>query len=394
MDNFSPQSVWLVPALLQMTFWVLLWLMFWFIPMALFCWVIYYLITLPLRRQERARFFLDLLEVGFKQGQSPERTVTDIASTRDLTVGVRFHLLAEHIRNGLRFTDALARVPSLAPPHVAAILRVGEKLGDISKVLPVCRGMSRDADSNARNAFNYLLLISLPTLPLLPLVMISAKTVIVPKLVEIADVYGVHSNKFLTSVTHLGGWFSIAEICVAAVVAIGILAYIGGPRLQRWLEAGLPPLTNWISYGLPWRRKRLRRDFIAMLSLLLDAGVPEATSIRMAAASTANRVFVDHADAAIRDLENGKNLAEALRRFDSEEELSWRLANAAQAQGGFFSALSGWMESLDARAFQQEQMVSQIITTGLVVCNGIWVGLMAGGLFYVLTSITNQVALW
>jgi type II secretory pathway component PulF len=362
--------------------------------MAGLCWVIYYLISLPLRRQERARFFLDLLEVGFKQGRSPERTVTDIAGTHDLSVGVRFHLLAENIKNGLGFTDALARVPSLAPPHVVAILRVGEKLGDISKVLPVCRGMSRDADSNARNAFNYLLLISLPTLPLLPLVMIFAKTVIVPKLVEIADVYEVHSDKFLTSIAHLGGWFSIAEICVAAVVAIGIVAYVGGPRLQRWLEAGLPPLTNWISYCLPWRRKRLRRDFIAMLSLLLDAGVPEAASVRLAAASTANRVFVDRGDAAVRDLENGKNLAEALRRFDSEEELSWRLANAAHAQGGFFSALSGWMESLDARAFQQEQTVSQIITTCLVVCNGIWVGLMAGGLFYVLTSITNQVALW
>jgi hypothetical protein len=50
---------------------VLFWLMLWFVPLAGFCWIIYYVVTLPLRRQERARFFLDLLELGFKQGRSP-----------------------------------------------------------------------------------------------------------------------------------------------------------------------------------------------------------------------------------------------------------------------------------------------------------------------------------
>jgi type II secretory pathway component PulF len=198
----------------------------------------------------------------------------------------------------------------------------------------------------------------------------------------------------LSSLFYAGGWFSVAELCAAAVIGVAIIAFLGGPRLQRWIEAGVPPLSNWIVYGLPWRRKRLRRDFIAMLALLLDAGVPEETSIRLAAASTANRVFVKRADAAAEDLRNGKKLPTALHRFDGEEELSWRLANAAHAQGGFFPALSGWMESLDAKAFQQEQTVSQIITTCLVLANGVWVGLMAGGLFYVLMSITNQVALW
>jgi type II secretory pathway component PulF len=224
---------------------------------------------------------------------------------------------------------------------------------------------------------------------------IATKTYIVPKMIEVGESYGIPASKMgLASLFRAGGWFGIFELCVAAVVFIGIIAFIGGPRFQRWIEAGLPPLTNWIAYKMPWRRKRLHRDFIAMLALLLDAGVPEDTAIRLAAASTTNRVFVNRAESAGQDLQNGKNLATALRHFDAEEELSWRLANAAYAHGGFFSALSGWMESLDARAFQQEQTVSQIVTTCLVLANGVWVGLMAGGLFYVLMSITNQVELW
>lgn len=374
---------------------VLFWLTFWFVPLAGFCWIIYHAVTLPLRRQERARFLLDLLDVGFRQGRSPERTVTDISVTRDFSVGVRFHLLAAHIRNGLGFTDALERVPSLVTPRTAAVLRVGAKLGDISKVLPVCRGMHRDGDSQTRNAFNYLLLISLPTLPLLPVVVIMFKTYVLPGIISLVGVYGVPLNKAgFERLFQFGGWLGIAEAGAAAAVGIGIVAFIGGPRLQRWIEAGLPPLTGWVAHCMPWRRKRLHRDFIAMLALLLDAGVPEETSIRLAAASTASPVFAKRAEDAARDLQSGKNLAAALRRFDAEEELSWRLANAAHAHSGFFPALAGWMDSLDAKAFQQEQTVSQIITTGLVLANGLWVGLMAWSLFYVLVSITNHVDLW
>lgn len=373
----------------------LFWLILWFVPLAGFCWIIYYVATLPLRRQERARFFLDLLELGFKQGRSAERTVTDISTSRDHSVGVRFHLLAEHIRNGLAFNDALGRVPSLVSPRVASVLRVGAKLGDIPKVLPVCRGTLRDGDSQTRNAFNYLLLISLPTLPLLPFVVIAAKTFIIPKIIDVGNSYGIPASHMgLATLFQMGGWFGIADLCVAFGIGFAVITFIGGPRLQRSIEAGLPPLGNWIAYGMPWRRKRLQRDFIAMLALLLDAGVPEETSIRLAATSTASRVFVKRAQEAAQDLQNGNKLAFALRRFDAEGELSWRLANAAHAYGGFVPALSGWMESLDAKAFQQEQTVSQIVTTGLVLVNGLWVGLLAGSLFYVLMSITNQVELW
>src|ERR1700690_3427816 len=67
----------------------------------------YLLLTLPLRRQERARLFLHLLETGFKEGRSPESVITAVSETRDRSVGVRFHLLAAYIKSGYRLGDAL-----------------------------------------------------------------------------------------------------------------------------------------------------------------------------------------------------------------------------------------------------------------------------------------------
>src|SRR2546428_10186469 len=73
--------------------------------------LIYFLLTLPMRRNERARFFLDLLERGLKEGRTPEATLAEAAASRDRALGVRFHLLAACLEQGLRFSEALDRVP-------------------------------------------------------------------------------------------------------------------------------------------------------------------------------------------------------------------------------------------------------------------------------------------
>jgi hypothetical protein len=70
------------------------------------------------------------------------------------------------------------------------------------------------------------------------------------------------------------------------------------------------------------------------------------------------------------------------------------LTNAIHGQGGFRVALAGWHEALDAKAFQQEQAASQIVTTLLVILNGAFVGLVAVGLFQAITSIVWKVSLW
>src|SRR5689334_21885299 len=64
--------------------------------------LIYFLVTLPMRRAERARIFLDLLELGLLEGRSPEAALTDAAASRDHSLGARFHLLAAYLQKGLR----------------------------------------------------------------------------------------------------------------------------------------------------------------------------------------------------------------------------------------------------------------------------------------------------
>src|SRR2546423_11717970 len=90
--------------------------------------LIYFLLTLPMRRNERARVFLDLLELGLKNGHTPEAAILGAAASRDRSLGVRFHLLAAHLEKGLPLHAALERVPRLVPPQLKAMLQTGGRI--------------------------------------------------------------------------------------------------------------------------------------------------------------------------------------------------------------------------------------------------------------------------
>jgi len=164
--------------------------------------------------------------------------------------------------------------------------------------------------------------------------------------------------------------------------------------LHAWLDRGLPGATDSFLARLPWRRKRLQRDFSSMLAALLDSEVPEIEAIRLAGDSTANAAFRRRAELMCAELKYGLKLPEAIRLMDHSGELRWRLANALRGRGGFLRALTGWHEALDAKAFQQEQAAAQLATTGLVLFNGLLVAGFVIAVFLVLIQILNEAILW
>lgn len=352
--------------------------------------VTYCLLSLPLRRRQRAREFLDLLELGLDQHGAPEQTIIRASDTRDRTLSMRFHMLASHLRAGTSLGEALKQVPRLLPPQVTAMLRVGLETGDLRRVLPACRQVLNDAVSQTRGALNYLAILTFVLLPVVPLLSATLSIWVVPKFEMIAHDMEVHLPQISSSVFALRYEIICAQLFVTVFFQILILCYIGGPRLQRWFGG------RWIDrllWRLPWRRKRVQRDFSTMLALMLDAGVPESRALMLAAEATASDVVLRRALAAQERIANGTKLTDALRGIDDSDELHWRIRNASVG-GGFMIALRGWIEILDARAFQQEQSAAQVATTFLVFWNGLSIGLFVFAVFSMLTGIIEGGVLW
>lgn len=368
-------------------------------PLVAVLYLLYFLLTLPMRRNERARMVLDLLELGLKEGRQPEAALLDAAATHDRALGVRFHLLAAYLEQGLRLSQALDRVPRLLPPQVRAMLRAGERAGDLTKVLPACRLLLRDSVSQVRGALNYVILVSCTVTPFTIFVPLVLKLKILPAFRMIFEgmMEGGQLPEFTRLVFATDSLVITLQCAILGLVWLATLAYLGGPRVHGWFARVLPGgrrSIDWLQLRLPWRRKRLQRDFSAMLAVLLEAGVPEADALRLAGEATDNTVMARRAERAVLLLKQGVKLPEAVRVLDDSGEWRWRLANGLGRAGGFVRALAGWHDALDAKAFQLEQTAAQVTTTLLVLFNGFIVASVVIGMFLALISLLNRATLW
>jgi len=374
--------------LLNLIFWVC-------VPplLGLLAYLVYYLFSLPLRRQERARLFLDVLEVGLRRGHTPESVIRSASENGDHRLGVRFHMLAAWLASGLRLDQALDRVPRLLPPSVVATLRIGRELGDLRKVLGACRQQLEDGVSKVFQAQHYLVALLLMAWPTWLMVFFSLTIFVLPRFEAIMMDMGASEPPQFHWLVQYARPIVLVQGLIAFVFYGGGLVYVGGPRLARWVNMVVPGLADLVAYATPWRRKRMQRDYSAMLCLLLDADVPEARAVRLAAETAANRFFMRRADRVATELERGTRITAAVAHLDEAGEFRWRLENAAAGHARFLTALASWHEALSARAFQLEQTVAQVLTSGLVVINGVFVGMLAVYAFSVLIAIT-ELALW
>jgi len=250
--------------------------------------------------------------------------------------------------------------------------------------------------SQVRGALNYVLILAFVVSPAAIVIPAMMNVMVIPKFKEVFA--GMLEGAPLPGFTQLvlGSSRFMLFVQVGVIVATWFLlfAYVGGPRARNWSQAVLGNLPDWIRFHLPWRRKRLQRDFSAMLAVLLDAQVPEIEAVALAAEATANSIIRRRAETIRAQLARGVKLPDAIRAIDDAGELQWRLTNALHRGRGFLSALNGWHEALDSKAFQQEQAAAQITTTALVLFNGFIVACVVIGLFLPLIALINAATLW
>ncbi len=364
-----------------------LFFLFGVVSMAGTIFLIHYLLTLPMRRAERARLFLDLLEGALNRGQSVEAMILSLAQSRDRMVGARFHLLAAYIEGGLRFGAALEKVPRFLPPQITAMLRAGEKLGDLRRVLPACREILRDRPAAVRSAVHYMIVVILFFSPVAVGVIMATMIFVVPRFKEVAAGMDAPVWPLAQFVFAYIGWLIGFEIVLSLLLVSTTALYVGGPLFARWFLLRGFPFVVWRAWRVPWKQKRLHRTFSAMLAVLLDGGVPEAVAVRLAGDCTANEIGRHRAQRVVAALERGVKLDDAARAFDDSGEFHWRLTNVTHARRGFLDALRGWHEALDAKAFQQEEATAHAVTSGLVVLNGLVVALITTAMFGLIVGI-------
>ncbi len=385
---------------------------------ALFLYVLYFLLSLPFRRAERARLFLEVVEEGARTG-SVERFLVRVAEARESSLGVRFHLLTIWLTKGVPLDEALTKVPRLLPPDTVALLRVGREAGQLAAVLPLCRERLRDAGAAVRLAQGRMLMLLCGVLPLQLFVFTLMRVAVWPKFREIGFDMGADLTVLELTMEQFIWLWPLVFLAFGAPVLLGLFGHVTGPRAWTLLPVLLPAfghrllnrcgwlvrLPDALALRLPWKRLRVERNFARVLAQLLDLGLPEERAVRLAADSTANSVFIARAARAADALARGTKLPDALALLDDSRELRWRLDTAARAvrpsEGsaglpptGFQTALAGWVAGLDAKAFRAEQVAAHLLSAGFVLANGGLVALVCTGTMQMLISLIAVAGEW
>ncbi len=357
---------------------VLQWLCLWCLPVFAIAAIAAWLLNLPALRIERARLFLDVLRLAIRSIPSPEQAIIALSATRDESLGARFHLLAAWLRSGLRFPEALRRLPSLVPAPLAAMLVAGHQAGSLPAAILAARRAAAPPHAQTRAALSCQIVMLFILNPLilasLPFFMMK----LFPVLNGMAAGFGQSPPAAMLFLSNHSGAIFACQLASILFLYLGAAFYVGGNRFTRWIESGLFPLSAWIALRVPWKRKRLQRDFSAMFALLLDAGLPERKALELAGSSSANEIFEARVQLALAALQLGQSLPTALELLDPPREFAWRLANGLRRQGAATASFQGWFDALDAEADAQEQMAGDLISTFLVVLNGMIIALIIG----------------
>src|SRR5580658_3814252 len=233
---------------------LLLWVLPALLPISALAAAAYYLTSRPLHREEGARFLLELIESALAQGQPVEHYIVGLAQTRDESLGTRFYLLAAYMEQGRSLAAALEKVPGLAPPQLAAMLGVGESLGDYGRVLPACRELLHDALSESRASINYQVGFAFILNPVIAACLPYVVLKVLPTFRALNGMLHTEPLPLFAFITHLLPWICLLQMLLVLSLYLLAVLFLGGPRFVSWLEAALLPVADKVWLRVPWRR--------------------------------------------------------------------------------------------------------------------------------------------
>ena len=339
--------------------------------------VAYFVLSAPFRRIDCANLVVELNELAAATGRNPEDLFKQLGGlgVRGVPHARKFTRLNDLMQSGRSFIESLRGFHSLLPGEVFGAMELAHNERSSQLLAKLSRAHLEDGVSRAQNSFK---LFSSSLIILIPTTLMMSTGVFVFVLPKFKDVFYEMMGELPEITVFLMDWYEtglamVIPTLLILFVAFLTVAHLFGLSASHDTGSLLNRLFGRLAWLMPWRRNRIKRNFIWIFCELLDNGVAEAEAIEAAAAATKNSVVRGRAAKAANDLRNGQPLAKALRRFDRRADLAWRVENAGHGSATFRETLEGWTNHLSALAYKQQQSAFYYAFTLLTLFNGLCV---------------------
>jgi len=358
----------------------------------------YYVLSAPFRRIDCANLVVELNELAVATGSNPEDLFKQLGGRglRGVPHARKFTRLNDLMQSGRSFIESLRVFHSLLPGEVFGAMELARNERGSQLLAKLSRAHLEDGVSRAQNSFKLFSSSLLILIPTSLLIGIGAMNFIIPKFKDVlADMLGSGLPEITVFLLNLydTGLAMVIPTLLIVFVAFLTVAHLFGLSASHDTGSLLNRLFSRLAWLMPWRRNRIKRNFIWIFCELLDNGVPEAEAIETAAAATKNSIVRGRAAKAAGDLRNGQPLAKALRRFDRRADLAWRVENAGHGSATFRETLEGWTNHLSALAYKQQQSAFYYAFTLLTLFNGLCVLCIALVIFLPLATLIERLNL-
>jgi len=329
------------------------------------------------------------LEQGLRAFASGEAASPAIARRTSL------EQIAQHVEQGMMLSDAMATVPGCFPPHYRALVRAGERGGNLARVFARLAETSCADRADMSSVQDSAYLASQLAVMAGMLTMISM--VVVPQFqMMFAEMAIGNSRSEMLSV--------VSSLFLPVTLVLGTVAFVGlpipglGGRLRSKFP-GLARLSARVRWKMPifsrYERRRAASRYCLAAGELLDAGVPTAEALAIAAGSSGSTVFNRIAEGAAARVMEGAKLSAALAAADTKGELPRDLAwyvKLGEASGRLPRALARASESAEARSRTVLAKLVSLMLPASTIMLGSLVGMIAMVIMGALVDLMNALA--
>ncbi len=319
------------------------------------------------------------------------------AMERDLH-SPRLRAVLEQVRmdleSGKQLSDAFARHPNSFPPLYLALVRAGERTGNLSPIFMHLSDYSKsmlELKSRLQEILTYPIILLVTACVLMGFLL----TKVVPVFAEIFKDFGGQlpaPTRLLVNMSDLLT-YHLATIG-ASLAALVVVAFLLPFALGRIDSSGYvrDRLKSWIPvFGRFYVQASVVR-FSRALRMMLEANIPILDSLELSAAASGNAVLARAIGETAHGIAGGASLADSLektRYFDSG--FCWLLRNAEQ-RGELQSALFLLEDEYSRTLGHLRNVVLNMAGPTVVVAIGIMVGFIVLSLYLPIFSLGDVIS--
>lgn len=341
---------------------------------------------------EEKSYFFHLLAVMLDAGIPVMRALRILAKK---TTHERFariiNTIAYDVERGKRASQSMTKFPDVFKASEVGVVRSGEAIGNLGKLL------FRLAEQTQRSHELFLKVRGAMIYPIAVMIALFVSggivvTVVIPKL----DQFFTQSNFEMPTLTLLvlkvGRFFvEFSWLVLIGIVLVGLMM-----SFYANTQNGRRRVDGWL-LGVPWLKHVIRKynvaQFVQVMSLLVDAGVPIHDAIKITEGALSNTLYKDYMRVLKHDVERGEKIANSL----TKAPYLFPETVVAMISVGENTGQLGLISDKLAKHYEREVQYSldnftTILEPVVIVIVGLAVGVLAVALLAPIFSLSTLVA--